>query len=98
MRAIHPAHLVLPLTLFAHSGAAAFLMRLILTRLIHRLGEALGLKVTFNNLTKVASPLLLGSMACALGLLPVFLLTAALLGAGGWFSQAIPSARKTQAP
>ncbi len=51
-----------------------------------RSGEAVGLKITSNHLTKVISPVIFGSVAAAFGLLPVFWATAALLGAGGWIS------------
>jgi len=52
-----------------------------------RSGEAVGLKITANHLTKVVSPVIFGFVAGAFGLLPVFWATAVMLGAGGWISR-----------
>lgn len=52
-----------------------------------RSGEALGLKFTTNQLTKLVSPVLFGTIATALGLLPMFMINAALMIAGGLFSR-----------
>jgi MFS family permease len=52
-----------------------------------RSGEALGLKFTTNQLTKLVSPILFGTIASALGLLPMFWINAAMLAAGGMFSR-----------
>jgi len=52
-----------------------------------RSGEAMGLKVTANHLTKVVSPIVLGAFMGVAGLAPVFWLTALLLGTGGWASR-----------
>ena len=51
-----------------------------------RSGEALGLKVTINHLTKVISPVISGSIATAFGLPPVFWINAVMLGTGGVLS------------
>ncbi len=48
-----------------------------------RSGEALGLKMTVNNITKVASPMAFGVIASAFGLPPIFWLNAVILWAGG---------------
>jgi MFS family permease len=53
-----------------------------------RSGEALGLKFTTNQLTKLISPVLFGAIATALGLWPMFWLNAAMLATGGYFSRA----------
>ncbi len=51
-----------------------------------RSGEALGLKMTVNHLTKVVSPIIFGSVASVLGLSAVFWLNSAMLGTGGYMS------------
>ncbi len=55
-----------------------------------RSGEALGLKFTTNQLTKLLSPVLFGSIATALGLLPMFLINAALMVGGGLLNRPKP--------
>lgn len=61
---------IITMLMFSHSTAG-------------RSGEALGLRITVNHLTRVVSPVLFGSFAAALGLPPLFWLSAALMGAGG---------------
>jgi MFS family permease len=51
-----------------------------------RSGEALGLKMTVNHLTKVVTPIAFGSVASAFGISPVFWINALMLGAGGFLS------------
>ena len=53
-----------------------------------RSGEALGLKFTTNQLTKLVSPVLFGAIASVLGLFPMFWINAALMVAGGMISRA----------
>jgi MFS family permease len=48
-----------------------------------RSGETFGLRQTVNNALRVAAPPAFGLVATAFGLLPVFLLSAALMGGGG---------------
>ena len=48
-----------------------------------RSGEALGLRITVNHLTRVVSPVVFGSIAWALGVQPLFWISAILLGSGG---------------
>lgn len=48
-----------------------------------RAGETLGLRLTVNNLARVAGPLLFGYIATGFGMLPMFWLNGLLLGAGG---------------
>jgi MFS family permease len=48
-----------------------------------RSGEALGLRLTINHLTRVIGPVLFGSIGSAFGLFAVFWGNAALLGSGG---------------
>jgi MFS family permease len=48
-----------------------------------RSGEALGLRVTVNHMTKVLVPVLFGSIGSAFGLLPVFWINALMLTSGG---------------
>ncbi len=52
-----------------------------------RSGEALGLKVTINQATKIVSPMLFGVIASVFGLPPIFWLNALLLGGGGLISR-----------
>ncbi len=51
-----------------------------------RSGEALGLKFTTNQLTKLVSPVCFGAIASVAGLLPMFLINASLMLFGGWLS------------
>jgi MFS family permease len=52
-----------------------------------RSGEALGLRLMINNFTHIAVPMLFGSLGTALGVVPVFVANAAILGAGGLLSR-----------
>lgn len=52
-----------------------------------RSGEALGLKFTTNQMTKLASPVLFGAIATALGLLAMFWINAALMACGAVLSK-----------
>ncbi len=52
-----------------------------------RSGEALGLRMTINNLTHIVVPLFFGALGTAFGVAPVFLANAAMLGAGGMLSR-----------
>lgn len=52
-----------------------------------RSGEALGLRMTINNLTHIVVPLFFGTLGTALGVAPVFIANAAMLGIGGMISR-----------
>ncbi|MGE5525833.1 MAG: MFS transporter [Rhodospirillaceae bacterium] len=52
-----------------------------------RSGEALGLRMTINNFTHVAVPLVFGTVGSVLGIAPVFLANAAMLAGGGVMSR-----------
>jgi len=52
-----------------------------------RSGEALGLRMSINNLTHIVVPLFFGAVGTAFGLAPVFLANAVMLGAGGMLSR-----------
>jgi MFS family permease len=52
-----------------------------------RSGEALGLRMTINNLTHIVVPLFFGTLGTAFGITPVFLANAAMLGASGMLSR-----------
>jgi MFS family permease len=52
-----------------------------------RSGQALGLRMTINNFTHVAVPLVFGTVGSVLGIAPVFLANAAMLAGGGMLSQ-----------
>jgi predicted MFS family arabinose efflux permease len=66
-----------PLTMmlaFSHSAAG-------------RSGEALGLRLTANHLTRVVGPLVFGSIGSALGLGAVFWVNGLLLASGAWLTR-----------
>jgi len=52
-----------------------------------RSGEALGLRMTINNLTHIAVPLFFGAVGTAFGVAPVFIANAAMLSVGGLLSR-----------
>ena len=52
-----------------------------------RSGEALGLRLTVNNITHVSVPLLFGGLGSMLGVAPVFWINAAILAASGWWAR-----------
>ena len=52
-----------------------------------RSGEGVGLKVTTNHVTNMVSPMLFGSIATAVGLLPMFWANGLLMAAGAWMSR-----------
>ncbi len=54
-----------------------------------RSGEALGLRLTVNHLTRVVTPLVFGSVGSVFGLFAVFWGNAALLGTGGVVTRAL---------
>ncbi len=53
-----------------------------------RSGEAMGLRLTTNNVVRVIGPSLFGLLGSVLGLMPVFILCALLMGVGGWSAAA----------
>ena len=57
-------------------------------------GEALGLRQTVDNLTRLVSPVLFGALASAAGLAAVFWLNALMLGSGGLFTRRRVAARR----
>lgn len=59
-----------------------------------RSGEAMGLRQTADNLTRLVGPVLFGLFASAAGLAAVFWLNALMLGSGGLFAQRNSSRRK----
>ena len=52
-----------------------------------RSGEAMGLRLTADNLTRLFGPVLFGMMAASVGLASVFWLNAVMLGSGGVFAR-----------
>jgi MFS family permease len=60
-----------------------------------RAGQTLGMRLTGNNLVRVAGPIAFGAVAAAVGLAPVFWINAAMLGAAGLLSRSSRSARRT---
>jgi MFS family permease len=59
-----------------------------------RTGEAMGLRLTANHVTRVVVPLIFGLIGSAFGTYPVFFVNALLLGAGGIVTKSSPSDRK----
>lgn len=53
-----------------------------------RTGEALGLRIAIMNLTHVVAPVAFGAIGAALGLAPVFWVSAALIASGSWAGRA----------
>ncbi len=51
-----------------------------------RSGEAIGLKITTNHVTNMASPIIFGGIATALGLWPMFWLNGLMMAAGCYIS------------
>ena len=51
-----------------------------------RSGEAMGIRVTFNNLTRVVGQVLFGSIGSAFGVFPVFWITALMFASGSVLS------------
>jgi MFS family permease len=52
-----------------------------------RSGRALGLRLTTNNVTRVVGPSVFGSIGSAFGLWPIFVISALVMGLGGWMSR-----------
>ena len=55
-----------------------------------RTGETLGLRLTVNNVMRVAGPAVFGAIAAMTGLTAVFLINGAMMGVGGWMSRPAP--------
>jgi predicted MFS family arabinose efflux permease len=52
-----------------------------------RVGEAVGVRMTLVNMSQTSMPLLFGALGAALGMMPVFWLTALALVTGGYFAR-----------
>ncbi len=65
-----------------------------------RSAEALGLKITTNQLTKLVSPVLFGAVASALNLFTMFWINAAMMAAAGAITRPgpVPAAESEQRP
>ncbi len=57
-----------------------------------RTGEALGLRLTANNVARLAGPFVFGGIGSAFGIMSVFFTSAAMMGAGGMLSRATAGA------
>ena len=68
-------------------GQPIVLMQMFSSSRDGRSGEALGLKFTANQLTKMVSPVVFGAIATAIGLSPMFWLNAALMACGAMMSR-----------
>jgi len=53
-----------------------------------RSGEALGLRVTINQITHIAVPIVFGTIGSVFGVAPVFLANALILAGGGLLNRA----------
>jgi hypothetical protein len=53
-----------------------------------RSGEALGLRVTINQITHIAVPIVFGTIGSVFGVAPVFLANALILTGGGLLNRA----------
>jgi MFS family permease len=51
-----------------------------------RSGEALGIRVTINQITHIAVPVLFGTIGSVFGVAPVFLANALILAGGSWLN------------
>ncbi|MDH5256294.1 MAG: MFS transporter [Gammaproteobacteria bacterium] len=51
-----------------------------------RSGQTLGVRLTVNNFVRMSGPVVFGAIATALGLAPVFWISAAMMAGGGWLS------------
>ena len=60
-----------------------------------RTGEAMGLRLTAENLTRLVAPFLFGVIASAAGLAAVFWLNALMLGAGAMFMRGTVRPKRT---
>ncbi len=76
------------------SGAPITLMQAFSQSAKGRSGEAMGLRVTANQLTRVIVPLVFGSIGSMFGLFPVFWSNALLLASGGVFTKPLPVPRE----
>ena len=63
-----------------------------------RAGEAFGLRMALINGCQVTLPLAFGALGAVIGIMPLFWLTAAGLGAGRWFTRHAESAGKVDEP
>ncbi|MCC7486771.1 MAG: MFS transporter [Burkholderiales bacterium] len=52
-----------------------------------RSGEALGVRVTINQVTHIVVPLMFGSLGTLFGVAPVFIVNSLILGGGGWLNR-----------
>jgi hypothetical protein len=53
-----------------------------------RSGEALGMRVTINQITHIAVPVLFGTIGSVFGVAPVFITNALILAGGGVLNRA----------
>jgi hypothetical protein len=53
-----------------------------------RSGEALGMRVTINQITHIAVPVLFGTIGSVFGVAPVFITNALILAGGGLLNRA----------
>jgi len=63
-----------------------------------RAGEAFGLRMALINGCQVTLPLAFGALGAVIGIMPLFWLTAAGLGAGRWFTRHAETAKKPDRP
>jgi len=63
-----------------------------------RSGEALGIRITVNHMTRVVTPIFFGFIGSAFGVFPVFWINAALLAVGSAFSRTKGETAKSSSP
>lgn len=56
-----------------------------------RSGQVLGMRLTGNNFVRVAGPVVFGAVGAAIGLAPVFWISAAVMGYGAWLVRRKPT-------
>ena len=52
-----------------------------------RSGEALGVRVTINQVTHIVIPIMFGTLGTVLGVAPVFMINSLILAGGGWLNR-----------
>ncbi len=55
-----------------------------------RPAETLGFRLSINNVLRAVGPTALGSLGTALGLVPMFIVTALMMASGAWLSRRLP--------
>jgi MFS family permease len=62
-----------------------------------RSGEALGIRVTINQMIHIVVPVVFGSLGSLFGIAPVFVINSMILTSGGWMNRKSSGSRKPEA-